>query len=70
VKLQQVKVLKEQVDVAQQKEAVLKVRVQPWIDEAFYINADIKGKLVQMKVMHALRQGFSLESEHSVERVE
>lgn len=44
-KLQQVKALKEQVDVARQKEAVLKAHIQPWIDEAFTITTTIKGKL-------------------------
>lgn len=60
VKLQQAKLLKEHVDVAWQKEAVLKACVQPWIDEALLITADNKRKLAQMKVMHDLRQGFSL----------
>ena len=48
------KALKEQVDVARQKEAVLKVHVQPWIDEAFHITANVEGKLKKMKVMHTL----------------
>ena len=55
VKLQQAKALKEQPDVARQKEVVLKARICPWIDEAFLITADIEGKLAQMKVMHGLR---------------
>jgi len=40
------------------------------MDEAFLITTNIKGNLTQMKVMHALRQGFSLDGEHSAERVE
>lgn len=44
-KLQQAKVLKEQVDVVWQKDAFLKVRVKPWIDEAFLITTKIEGKL-------------------------
>lgn len=39
------------------------------IDEAFLISNDIEGKIAKMKVMHALRQGFSLDSEHSAKRV-
>ena len=58
------------VDTTRQKEAVLKERIQPWIDEAFIITADIEGKLAQMKAMHALRQGVAPESESSAERVE
>ena len=69
-RMQQAKALKEQVDAARQKEIVLKARVQPWIDEAFLITTDIERKLAQMKVMHALRQGFAPESEHLAERVE
>ncbi len=42
-------------DVARQKEAVLKARVQPWIDDAFLITTEIKGSIAQMKVMHELR---------------
>ena len=40
--------LKEQVDAARQKEALLKERVQPWIDEAFTITAEIEGKLLEL----------------------
>jgi len=42
------KAFKEQVDTTQHKEAVLKARVQPWIDEAFVIIASIEAKLGQM----------------------
>ena len=49
---------------------VLKAHIKPWIDEAFLITIDIEGKFAQMKVMHALRQGFAPNSEHSAERVE
>jgi len=58
------------VDATRQKEAVLKARVQPWIDEAFLITIDIEGKLTHMKVMHALRQGFAPDNETSAKRVE
>lgn len=37
--------IKEQVDAMQQKEALLKAHVEPWIDEAFLITVDIEGKL-------------------------
>jgi len=62
--------LKEQVDAVRQKEAVLKAHVQPCIDEAFLITADIEGKLTHMKAMHDLRQGFDPDHEHSAERAE
>lgn len=69
-RLQQAKALKEQVDVARQKEAVLKACVQPWIDEAFLITVDIKEKLAHMKAMQDLRQGFDLDSYHLAEQAE
>jgi len=40
--------LKEQVDVARQKEVVLKAHIQPWLEEAFTATATIEGKLAQM----------------------
>jgi len=58
------------VDVSWQKEAVLKECIQPWIYEAFLITTNIEGKLTQMKEMHALRQGVSLDSETLAKRVE
>jgi len=39
--MQQAKALKEKVDTARHREAVLKVRIQPWIDEAFVITTTI-----------------------------
>lgn len=47
--MQQEKGLKEQVDAAQHKEVVLKVHIQPWIDEAFIITGSIEAKLTQKK---------------------
>ena len=46
--MQQAKALKEQVDATQHKEAIIKARVQPWIDEAFTITTNIKGKLMHI----------------------
>jgi len=46
--MQQAKALKEQVDAARHREAVLKARIQPWIDEAFIITTTIECKLTQM----------------------
>jgi len=43
--MQQARALKEQVDATRQKETLFKVRIQPWIDEAFTITVDIEGKL-------------------------
>ena len=54
-------------DTVHQKEAVLKARIYPWINEAFLIKVDIEGKIVQMKVMHDLRQGFDPDNEHLAE---
>ena len=44
--MQQEKALKEQVDAVQHKEAVLRVYLQPWIDEAFIIIGSIEAKLM------------------------
>jgi len=49
--MQQAKALKEQVDAACHKEVVLKVCIQPWIDKAFTIIVDIKGKFTQIQGM-------------------
>jgi len=49
--MQQAKVLKEAVDIVWHKEKVLKVYVQPWIDETFIIIETIEGKLVEMQGM-------------------
>lgn len=54
--MQQAKALKEQVDATRQKEAVLKARVQPWIDETFTITVDIEGNLAQIQGMHVQMQ--------------
>ena len=54
--MQQAKALKYQMDAARHKEAVLKARIQPWIDEAFMIMANIEGKLAHIQGMHAQMQ--------------
>jgi len=46
--MQQAKALKEQVDTAQNKEAILKAKVQPGIDEALTIMENIEGKLMHI----------------------
>lgn len=58
--MQQAKALKEQVDVARHKEAVLKECVQPWIDEAFTITTNIEGKFTHIQGMHVQMQGSAL----------
>lgn len=68
MRLQQGKALKDKVDVSHQKDVVLKVHIQEWIDEAFLIMAGIEAKLMKMKVMHDLRQGFDPDTKHSAER--
>lgn len=57
--MQQEKVLKEQVDPTWHKEAVLKVRLQPWIDEAYTITASIEAKLVQLQATQEMIQSSS-----------
>ena len=47
--MQEAKALKEQVDVTRHKEAVLKVHLQPWIDEAYTITTSIEGKLAELQ---------------------
>ncbi len=63
--MREAETLKEQVDAARQKEALLKVRIQPWIDEAFTIMADIEGKLAQMQGLYVLRQAADPHKEAS-----
>jgi len=46
--MNEVEAVKEQVDVAHQKEAMLKARIQPWLKEAFLVTAKIGEKLTQM----------------------
>jgi len=41
--------LKEQVDVAQHKEAVLKSCLKPWLDEAYAVMTSIEGNLVNLQ---------------------
>ena len=43
-RMQEAKALKEKVDIVRHKEAVLKARIHPWIDEAFMITKNIEGK--------------------------
>jgi len=57
--MKQAKVLKKKLDAAQHKEVVLKVRVQPWIDEAFIFTTSIEAKLTQMQGMQEQVQGSS-----------
>lgn len=46
--LQEMKALKEQVDATQRKEAVLKARLRPWLEEAYVLTASIEGKLTSL----------------------
>ncbi len=47
--MQQAKALKEQVDAAQNKEAVFKACLQSWIDEDYTITTSIEAKIVQLQ---------------------
>ena len=49
-KLQEEKVLKEQVDAAQRKEAVLNARLGPYLEEAYVLTASIERKLASLQV--------------------
>lgn len=59
VRMQQEKSLKEKVDTLRHREAVLKVRVQPWIDEEFIIIASIEANFSHMQGMQEQMQGSS-----------
>lgn len=50
VKLQEEKVLKEQVDTSQHKEEELKAWLKPWLDEAYVLTTTIEGKLPNLQV--------------------
>ena len=69
-KMQQERALKEQVDTTRQKEALLKARVQPWIDEAFTIMTKIEGNITQMQGLYVLRQIADPHKEASEEHVQ
>lgn len=69
-KMQQARALQEQVDATRQKEALLKARVRPWIDEAFTIMVDIEGELAQMQGLYTPRQGFDPHKESLEERMQ
>ena len=47
-KLQEAKELKEQAEAAQRKEAVLKARLAPWMDEAYLLSTTIGEKLASL----------------------
>ena len=58
-KLQEAKQLKEQVDVVLHKEAVLKVRLKPWLEESYAAIGNIKIKLVTLQAMQPQLQANS-----------
>lgn len=57
-------------DASKQKKALLKARIQPWINEAFTITTDIEGKLSQMQGLYALRQAADPHKEASEEHMQ
>jgi len=57
--------LKAEVDVTHQKEAMLKERIQPWLEEAFTVTTKIEGKLAQMHSVYALSQRIAPDNEGS-----
>ena len=58
--MQHAKALKEWVDATRRKEAVLKERLQPWIDEVYRITASIEANLTQLQTTQETIQGSSL----------
>lgn len=48
-KLHEAKQLKEEVDIVLHKEAVLKARLKPWLDEAYAVTWNIEGKFVTLQ---------------------
>lgn len=69
-RLQQARALKDQLDGAHEKEALLKECIQPWIDEAFIVIATIEGKLETMQELYMIGQECDLAHKSSEIRVE
>lgn len=57
--MQEARQLKEQVDAAQHKEAVLKARQKPCLDEAYAVMTSIEGKLVTLQATQQKLQANS-----------
>ena len=51
--------MKEQVDVALHKEAVINTRLKPWLDEAYAVRGNIKGNLMTLQETQQKLQGHS-----------
>ena len=71
VKLQEAKALKEQVEIAQCKEAVLKAKLGTWQEETYVLTASIERKLASLQVTQQKIQADStkLATEQLVEQV-
>ena len=50
-KMREAQALQAQVDAMRQKEAGLKERIQPWIDEAFAVSTTIEGNIAHMQAV-------------------
>lgn len=50
-KMKEIRALKAQVDATRKKEAVLKERIQPWLDKSFLVSTTIEGKLAYMQAV-------------------
>lgn len=57
--MQEAKTLKERVDATQQKEAVLKAHLKPWLDEAYLVTTSIEGKLASLQATQQKLQADS-----------
>ena len=71
--MKEAKAFKEQVDATRHKEEILKVRLQPWIDEAYTITASIEAKLMQLQATYQRIHGSNSAAavaEQSVEEVQ
>jgi len=51
-KIHEEKKLLEKLEETQQKEAVLKAKLGPWLDEAYVISSTIEDKLVNLQRTH------------------
>jgi len=68
--MREAQALKEKVDAARQKEAMLKKRIQPWLDEAFMASSNIEGMLTHKQVASEPRKAMKSNIYTSVARIE
>lgn len=69
-KIREAQDLKIQADAARQKEAVVKDRLQPWLDEAFAVSTTIERKVAHMQAEYATMETTETGTEVSATHVE